>query len=83
MSMLSPFGCRDDLGPDGRESAAGCGASRGRFRGMVRGALDGQAGISVSFFFFTAYPRRHETPNLDWNAESRNAEPRFSQLLYH
>jgi hypothetical protein len=35
MSMLSPCGCRDDLGPDGRESAAGCGASRGRFRGMV------------------------------------------------
>ena len=32
---------------------------------------------------FTAYPRRHETPNLDWNAEFRNAESRFSQLLYH
>jgi hypothetical protein len=36
----------------------------------------------------TAYPRRHETlslltPNLDWNAEFRNAESRFSQLLYH
>ena len=23
------------------------------------------------------------TPNLDWNAEFRNAESRFSQLLYH
>ena len=31
----------------------------------------------------TAYPRRHETPNLDWNAEFRNAESRFNQLLYH
>jgi hypothetical protein len=31
----------------------------------------------------TAYPRRHATPNLDWNAEFRNAESRFSQLLYH
>ena len=30
----------------------------------------------------TADPRRHETPNLDWNAEFRNAEFRFSQLLY-
>ena len=29
----------------------------------------------------TAYPRIHETPNLDWNAEFRNAESRFSQLL--
>jgi hypothetical protein len=26
----------------------------------------------------TAYPRRHETLNLDWNAEFRNAEFRFS-----
>ena len=25
----------------------------------------------------------YETPNLDWNAEFRNAESRFSQLLYH
>jgi hypothetical protein len=31
----------------------------------------------------TAYPRIHETPNLDWNAEFRNAESRFSQLLVH
>jgi len=31
----------------------------------------------------TAHSRRYETPNLDWNAEFRNAEFRFSQLLYH
>ena len=31
----------------------------------------------------TIITRRHETPNLDWNAEFRNAESRFSQLLYH
>jgi hypothetical protein len=30
----------------------------------------------------TAYPRRHETPNLDWKAEFRFAESRFSQPLY-
>jgi hypothetical protein len=28
------------------------------------------------------YPRVHETPNLDWNAEFRNVESRFSQPLY-
>jgi hypothetical protein len=31
---------------------------------------------------YTAYPRRHETPFLDWNAEFRFAESRFSQPLY-
>ena len=33
-------------------------------------------------FHSTAYPRRHETPFLDWNAEFRFAESRFSQPLY-
>ena len=35
--------------------------------------------VGSTLKIFTAYPRRHETPNLDWNA----AESRFSQLLYH
>ena len=30
----------------------------------------------------TAYSRVHETPNLDWKAEFRFAESRFSQPLY-
>ncbi len=32
--------------------------------------------------YIIADPRIHETPNLDGIAEFRNAETRFSQLLY-
>ena len=38
--------------------------------------------VSIRACAISADPRRHETLNLDWNAEFRNAEFRFSQLLY-
>jgi hypothetical protein len=34
------------------------------------------------YYFSTADPRIHETPNLDSDAEFPDAEFRFSQILY-
>jgi len=53
-------------------------------------ALQASSGSSLTFepriphspTSLTAYPRRHETLFLDWNAEFRFAESRFSQPLY-
>ena len=54
------------------------GGEREVFMGIKRNPTVGSLQPVLS-----AYPRRHETPNLDWNPEFRNAEFRFSQLLYH
>jgi hypothetical protein len=54
-----------------------------RIRGTCTVSLYGNAPYQRMQHDSTADLRRHETPNLDWNAEFRNAEFRFSQLLYH
>ena len=51
--------------------------SRSREKAVKNGVVK-KSGVSCG----TAYPRRHETPFLDWNAEFRFAESRFSQPLY-
>jgi hypothetical protein len=49
---------------------------------VMRPLVGPSALVSILACAISADPRRHETLNLDWNAEFRNAEFRFSQRMY-